>query len=67
MGPGAVGLARGRLVATSAPRSSGGSPGWVVSVSSAFREGDSAMLSRVEKLCETRNPSGEREPGVITL
>ena len=60
VGPGAVGLARGRVVSTSALRSSGGSPGWVVSGPSAFREGDSAMLSRVEKLCETRNPSGER-------
>lgn len=59
VGPRAVGLAHGRVVATSALRSSGGSPGCVVSVPSAFREGDSAMLSRVEKL-RTKNPSGER-------
>lgn len=44
-----------------------GSPGWVLSVPSVFREGDSATLSRVEKPCETRNRARKRGRGGIAL
>lgn len=43
-----------------------GGPGWVLSVPSAFRKGDSATRSRVEKLRKTKNEVG-RSWGVITL
>lgn len=36
-----------------------GGPGWVLSVPSAFREGDSATRSRVEKLPKTKNEGKE--------
>lgn len=38
-----------------------GGPGCVLSVRSAFREGDSAMRSRVEKLRKTKNAGKELE------
>ncbi|VCX10374.1 unnamed protein product, partial [Gulo gulo] len=37
------------------PARAPGGPGWVLSVPSAFRKGDSATRSRVEKLCKTKN------------
>lgn len=36
-----------------------GSPGWVLGVPSAFREGDSATRSRIEKLRGTKNEGRE--------
>lgn len=54
-GPGARGSAGVAAVRVSAP----GSPGWVPGVPSAFREGDSATRSRIEKLRETENERRE--------